>query len=91
MYNSIKLREEDWCLQRYLWQEHLDPSKPPEEKVIMTLIYGVKPSGNQAETALRETVKIYRQQQPEVARVICSSKGIHYRRKKSCKVHSIKL
>ncbi|XP_066918053.1 uncharacterized protein [Clytia hemisphaerica] len=70
MYNSVKLRESDWCLQRYLWQEHLDPSQPPEEKVIMTLIYGVKSSGNQAETALRETVKIHRKDEPEVARVI---------------------
>ena len=49
MYNSVKLVEDDWCLQRYIWQKDLDTKKLPEEKVIKTLIYGVKSSGNQAE------------------------------------------
>ena len=70
MYNSVKLCESDWCLQRYLWQENLDPTQPPQEKVIKTLIYGIKSSGNQAETALRETVKIFRHEYPEVFRII---------------------
>ena len=38
MYNSVKLNEEHWCLQRYIWQQHLDPSLIPEEKVIKTLV-----------------------------------------------------
>ena len=42
MYNSIKLHEQNWCLQRYIWQQGLDPTKIPEEKVIKTLIYGVQ-------------------------------------------------
>ena len=42
MYNSIKLHEQSWCLQRYIWQQDLDPTKIPEEKVIKTLIYGVQ-------------------------------------------------
>ena len=33
MYNSIKLAEEHWCLQRYIWEENLDPSKIPVEKL----------------------------------------------------------
>ena len=70
MYNSVKLHESDWCLQRYLWQENLHPNQPPEEKVIKTLIYGIKSSGNQAERALRETVKIFQDEYPEVFRVI---------------------
>ena len=70
MYNSVKLRESDWCFQRYLWQENLDPTQPPEEKIIKTLMYGIKSSGNQAETALRETVKLFRHKYPEVFRVI---------------------
>ena len=49
MYNSVKLVEDDWCLQRHILQKDLDPRKLPEEKVIKTLIYGVKSSGNQAE------------------------------------------
>jgi len=55
MYNSIQLKEEHWCFQRYLWENTLDVAKPPEEKVIKTLIYGVKSSGNQAERGLRQT------------------------------------
>jgi len=43
MYNTIRLDERDWCLQRYVWEQNLDPSKIPEEKVIKTLIYGVRP------------------------------------------------
>ena len=46
MYISIKLHEENWCLQQNIWQQDLDPTKIQEEKVIKTLIYGVKSSGN---------------------------------------------
>ena len=46
MYNTVKLKEEDWCYQRYIWQDNLDPTKIPQEKVIQTLIYGVRSSGN---------------------------------------------
>ena len=42
MYNTINLNQNHWCFQRYIWQAQLDPSKIPEEKVIKTLIYGVK-------------------------------------------------
>ena len=49
MYNTVQLRQEDWCLWHYFWQRDLDKSKIPEEKIIKTLIYGVKSSGNQAE------------------------------------------
>ena len=55
MYNTVQLRQEDWCLQRYIWQRDLDESKIPEEKTIKFLIYVVKSSGNQAERGLRET------------------------------------
>ena len=44
MYNTLD--EQDLCFQRYIWQQNLDPCKIPEEKVIKTLIYRVKPSGN---------------------------------------------
>ena len=70
MYNTIKLREEEWCFQRYLWQDELDPEKPPEEKVIKTLIYGVKSAGNQAERGLRQTADISKDQYPKVHSII---------------------
>ena len=58
IYNSIKLRQESWCYQRYIWQQDLDSSKIADEKVIKALIYGVRSSGNQAETSLRKTADI---------------------------------
>ena len=70
MYNSIKLAETDWCYQRYLWNDSLDEGSPPEEKIIKTLIYGVKSSGNQSERGLRQTAHLMKQQYPEVSRIV---------------------
>ena len=70
MYNTIKLVEDHWCLQRYLWDNELSPDRQPEEKVIKTLIYGVKSSGNQAEYALRQTSLISKDRYPRVHEVI---------------------
>ena len=69
MYNSIKLDSSHWGLQRYLWQDSLDPSKPPEEKIIKTLIYGIKSSGNQAERGLRETARL-QGEYPEIHQIV---------------------
>ena len=55
MYNVIRLLEDHWCFQLYLWQNELNPNIEPRTKCVKTLIYGVKPSGNQAERVLRET------------------------------------
>lgn len=70
MYNTIKLDEKDWCYQRYLWQDELDATKSPEEKVVKTLIYGVKSSGNQAEYALRKIANISKDEFPDVNEII---------------------
>ena len=70
MYNTVNLREEDWIYQLYLWQEELDPNVIPQLKVIKTLIYGLRPSGNQAEYALRETANLNKDEYPEVKVVI---------------------
>ena len=70
MYNAVKLRQDQWCYQRYLWNDTLGVNQPPEEKVIKTLIYGVKSSGNQAERGLRETVKLSKAKHPEVSEII---------------------
>ena len=70
MYNTVQLREEDWCLQRYIWQSELDRRKLPEEKVIKTLIYGIKSSGNQAEKGLRETAKMSSTEYPLVNQIV---------------------
>ena len=39
MYNAVKLIEDHWCFQRYVWQKDLDMI--PEENIIKTLIYRV--------------------------------------------------
>ena len=77
MYNSIKLDQRarwldasNWGLQRYLWHDTLDPTQPPEEKVIKTLIYGVKSSDNQAERGLRETARLMKHKYPEIHPII---------------------
>ena len=58
MYNSVKLVEDDWCLQQYIWQKDLDPRKLLKEKVIKTLIYGVKSSlGKLQDYQLKNTHK----------------------------------
>ena len=70
MYNTIRLDEQHWCYQRYLWQKDLDASKQPEEKIIKTLIYGVKSSGNQAEYALRKVAEMSKDEFPKINTII---------------------
>ncbi|XP_066910448.1 uncharacterized protein [Clytia hemisphaerica] len=70
MYNTVKLHQDHWTLQRYLWNEELDPTKIPKEKVIKTLIYGIKSSGNQSEFALRRIAEMNSQEYPEVNQII---------------------
>ena len=70
MYNSIRLHEDDWCYQLFLLNSELDPDSDPKIGVIMTLIYGVKPSGNQAEFALRETARLQSEEYPRVYEVV---------------------
>ena len=70
MYPSVELEKEDWCLQRYWWNETLDPKEKAEEKVITSCIYGIKPSGNIAEKALRLTADHSKKEFPEVYDII---------------------
>ena len=70
MFNAIKMEPRHWCFQRYLFESSLNPNKEPEEKVIKTVIYGVKSSGNQAETGLRFTSDIFKEDFPEVNSIV---------------------
>jgi len=70
MYNTIKLKSTEWCYQRYIWQSNLDPAKIPEEKVVKTLIYGVKSSGNQAEFGLRKVAELSKDAYPKVNEIV---------------------
>ena len=64
------MHEQNWCLERYIWQQDLDPTKIPEEKVIKSLIHGVKSSGNQADRVLRETAKLSQVEYPKVNEIV---------------------
>ena len=70
MYNAVQLQDEHWCLQRYIWQDQLDPTLIPEEKVIKTLICGDKPSGNQAECGLRLTAELSKGEYPHANEIV---------------------
>ena len=70
MYNAVKLLPRYWAYQRYLFHPTLDPKEEPEQKVAKTIMYGVKSSGNQAETALRLTSDLYKNEYPEVNAVV---------------------
>ena len=70
MYNSVQLNANYWCYQRYIWQEQLSPNCIPEEKVIKTLIYGVKSSGNQAERALRMIADMSKEEYSKANQII---------------------
>ena len=43
MYNTVQLRQENLCLQSYIWQRDLEKSKIPKEKVIKTLSLSLSP------------------------------------------------
>ena len=70
MYNVVKLKPEHWTYQRYLFEKDLDPSCEPYEKLVITLIYGVTSSGNQAEYGLRDTAERQRDTYPDAANAI---------------------
>ena len=70
MYNSVRLDKSHWCYQLYLWDCDLDPNKTPRWKVIKTLIYGVRSSGNQAQCALRKTAKLMEAKYSRAAEII---------------------
>ena len=70
MYPSIYLKEDFWCYQLYMWDEELDETREPRIKVIKRLIYGVRPSGNQAEYAVREVARLSSEDYPRVSEVI---------------------
>ena len=48
----------------------MDPRKLPEEKIIKTLIYGVKSIGNQAERDPRETARLSAEEYPQVNQIV---------------------
>ena len=65
MYNRVLLAPEHWRYQLYYWSENLLPGDHPLIKVIKTLIYGVRSSGNLAQCALRRVAELNRERYPK--------------------------
>ena len=57
MYNAIRLDRPHWRYQVYLWENDLK-AESPQWKVIETLIYGVRSSGNLAERGIRRAAEL---------------------------------
>ena len=70
MYNRIQLYQGHWRYQLYLWQDGLAEGKDPVWKVIKTLIYGVRSSGNLAECGLRRTAELSKEEFPRANEII---------------------
>ena len=52
-YNGVFLEPEYYKFQKYLWKEGLDINNPTVIMVIITIIYGIKPSGQQTIASLK--------------------------------------
>ena len=65
-YNACKLDPQQWNLQRFLWQQGLNPEAPIEEGVITTLIYGVKSVAAQSGYSLELLAETVKETDPEL-------------------------
>lgn len=70
MYNRVGLKPEHWCYQLYYYHDDLDPDVEPRIKVIKTLTFGLKPSGNQAQRAIRMAADLQKSDFPRESEVI---------------------
>jgi hypothetical protein len=61
-YNGTKLRPEHLKYQKYLWKDGLLEANPTKVMYVTTLIYGVKPSGQQTQVSLEKLAAYFRKQ-----------------------------
>jgi len=61
-YNGTRLRPEHFKWQKYLWKEDLQEEKPTVVMYIVTLIYGVKPSGAQCQASIERVARHFEEQ-----------------------------
>ena len=67
-YNTILLSEEHWKYQKVLLRKFLDSNSKILTGIIKTLIYGVKPVGNQCEEVIKLLVEEFKETYPEVCK-----------------------
>jgi hypothetical protein len=58
-YNGTKLRPEHMKYQKYLWKEELREENPTIVMFVCTLIYGVRPSGQQCQVAIERLADFF--------------------------------
>ena len=69
-YNSLKLREDFYNLQRFLFRENLDINEEVLEAIIITLMYGVKSVSVQSEEAMLRLAKDFEKKFPALAKLL---------------------
>ena len=69
-YNTCKLKPSQWNLQKFLFQDKLDPTLPVREGVIKTLIYGVASVSAQSENAMKKLGNHVETEMPDVKNLI---------------------
>ena len=70
MYNAVHLHKAHWRYQLYLWENELKCGTPPLWKVLKTVTYGVRSSGNLAECGLRKTAELTKSECPRAHNII---------------------
>jgi len=69
-YNSIKLQEEFYNLQRFLFRQNLGVNEEVLEGIIITLMYGVKSVSAQSEEAMLRLATDFEKQFPALAKLL---------------------
>ena len=64
-YNQIKLDPSDFRWHKYLWVDSLAPGGTIRTRIMRTIIYGVKPSGNQTAEGLEQVAQYVMDNHPE--------------------------
>ncbi len=70
MYNTILLDKRHWQYHLYYWDNQLRVGVKPRIKVIKTAMYGIRSSGNVAESAIRKTAELTKDEFPKAYDII---------------------
>ena len=75
-YNSLKLREDCFNLQCFLWKMNLGDMEETLQAVIVTLMYGVKSVSAQSEEAMIRLAKDFQAMNPALAELLLTGRYV---------------
>ena len=75
-YNGVLLSQEHWQYQKILLKENLDVHSKTLTAVVCTLIYGVRPVGNQCEEVIKLLAENISFQYPEAAEMLLKKRYV---------------